>query len=107
VITVKDATTGAPICDATVVVLGAAEGGPIDAATTSNVLTPNAGGVSCRYDGPSLNPTGDTTATFTIQVSKDGYKTATIPNVVTRVSNCSIDMTPTSPQMVNVSLQHI
>jgi len=113
VITVVDATTGAAICDATVIVLTDAEAGLPDAASPTNTLTSSAAdGGPCVYAGAALDPPppgNPVDAMFTIQVSKAGYKTATVPNVTTHVRACTgVSVGPETSlthQMVNVQLQ--
>jgi len=97
VVSVVDATTGQPICDATVVVLsGDAASQPLP------VRAENDGGTTnCTYRWDAYGYAG----TFALRISKAGYQSATANDVEVRSEACGGSSSGVAPQMVHVSLE--
>jgi hypothetical protein len=96
-VTVTDATTAAPICDANVAVT---EGPGANGTSLDGAPDPDLNQANCRYVGSRLTTPG----THTLQVSKTGYQTVTVPNVVTYSHSCGDSSPLPEAQAVNVSL---
>ena len=97
-ITVANAATGKPLCDATVVVLGQGDAGGCDRAGNGD------GG--CGYVCPGIGGI-DVNTLVTLQVSQTGFQTATATGVHGQFLGCS-DSTSVpfdSSQQVSVELQ--
>ena len=105
VISVTDVMTGSSICDAEVTVIDgpAFTGGAHDDAGHA-VLGPNGGRVvdaaGCTYDDIPLGQAG----TYTLQVAKPGYQTATASGVVVVSYPCHSAGPYPAPQRVDVKL---
>ena len=100
VITVTDAATGQPVCDATVVAQCGDAGATLVAfGPDGYVVDANVPG--CQY-GPGLQATCSGAAT--ISISKTGYKSATVSNVAVRYSAHCPGPIP-DPQRVGVALE--
>jgi hypothetical protein len=100
VITITNADSGQPICDATVV----AQCG--DAGATLVAFGPNGYEVDatvpgCQYGVGLLNACD---GAATIQISKAGYRSVSVPNVATRFSAHCPGPIP-DPQRVSVALE--
>ena len=88
-ITVVDADSGGPICDATVVAS--------DASGQTTTLTPYTpkGGI-CEYLGPGV------AGEYTLQASRSGYRSATLAGVVATMVSCTMPWPP--ERMVSLKL---
>ena len=106
VITVTSSATGDSICDATIV---ASRPGAADLTLVSFVPPAEAGGPGCQYFPASLGADGGVNGasnfpdgTYTLQVSKQGFKSRTVPNVVSQSFSCDQQATPA--QQVKIAL---
>jgi len=99
VITVTDADTGSPICDAVVVAACGDAGATLSAYGPDGYLV-DASVEGCHY-GPTLQTVCSQSATLTI--SQPGYETKTV-SVETRYSGCPGPIP--EAQQVNVALKH-
>jgi hypothetical protein len=100
VVTVADATTGTPICDASVVVIaGGASSQPLQglAATDAGATA------TCSYRWDVDHYAG----TFTLQVTKPGYQTEVVNDVRVQSASCAGGGSVPQPQIVKVSLTHM
>lgn len=110
VVTVTNATTGAAICDATVVAMlpadasysGDARLWPWAPTDGGEAVLADGGSTSCEYGGDVFGSVYDTP--ITIQVSKPGFRTATATAEV-YTSSCADQGTAPTAQQVDVALQ--
>jgi hypothetical protein len=106
VITVVDSVTGGSICDATIEAVRS--GAP--ALTLVSFIPPaEAGAPGCEYFPASLGPDGGVNGaapfpvgTYTLMVSRPGFRSVTIPDVASLMSSC--EEQPPRAQDVNVAL---
>ncbi len=93
IITVTDGSTGAYICDATIV--------PSDSSQPLQSVPPQALGQSvCTYGGSSLGQVG----TRSLEVSKQGYGSVMVANVTTQEGGCIGNGQTPAAQSVHVVL---
>ena len=107
-ITVTDATTGAAICDATMLAYGDGN----DAGTSLVAETGDDAASLCEYGTAVRTADGmvyavaplETPGTYTLVVSRTGFRSQTVSNVTVVLAGASCEQSP-APQHVNVVLQ--
>ncbi len=100
--TITNASTSAPICDATITVTGGPTLAGDDAAPVPDVLTvsplSDAGG--CSYGGAAIGEGG----TYALRITAPGFASATLANVVVQSKACGQPGLLLPPQNVTVAL---
>ncbi len=97
VIVVLNAVTSDAICDATVVATAPADDAMSSIRLEASAPNTNDAG-SCKYGG--LTAPG----VYTITVSRNGFQTATVPDVTVTTQSCNATNPPPQAQLVTVML---
>jgi hypothetical protein len=104
ILTVTNASSGAPICDATVTVTTGPTLAGDDAAPSPDVLAvsplPDGGPGACSYGGAALGEGG----TYVLRVTAPGFGTATLADVVVQSKACGQAGVLQPAQRVSVAL---
>jgi hypothetical protein len=104
IITLTNASTSAPICDATLTVTAGPTLTDDDAAPSPDVLTvspfPDAGSGGCSYGGAALGVGG----TYALHVVAPGFADATLADVVVQSKACGQEGVLQPPQRVTLAL---